>query len=227
MSLRDKEVAKFDIKLSTLISHHKELQLAIHNKKNEASLGNELVTQLTLSVSVLWESFLHDIMIAYILMDPRRTLLSIEERVLKSIEDKFGDTVAKNVSFGSLPNVTRSKLLSLLAQKGWNITSPSASKLSSKANSLLAAPYAIKFSLDPEDSEFYDYIRALRNYLGHNSDGARKVFKDAISNLSESINLPLKANLNQIDAYLKAPAINNKSRVEYIIDRLKTIANKL
>jgi hypothetical protein len=115
----------------------------------------------------------------------------------------------------------------LLNQKGWNISAPSASKLADKANQLLAAPYAIKFSLGSEDSELYNYIKALRNYLGHSSDGARDIFKDTIDNLSENINLPLKAVLGQVAVYLKSPAINNQSRVEYIVQRSRTLANKL
>ena len=227
VTLRDKEVAKFDNKLSALLSHHHELKLAIHNKRNEASLKNELVTQLALSLSILWESFLHDLIVSYILMRPHHTLTSLKLRIMQSVEGKFGEAVAKAVAFNSPSSLTRSKLLDLLNQRGWNITAASASKLADKANLLLAAPYAIKFSLDSEDSEFYDYSKGLRNYLGHTSDGAREVFKDTIGNLTETVNMPLKASLNQIASYLKAPAIDNQSRVEYIAHRLKTLANKL
>ena len=41
------------------------------------------------AVSVLWQSFLHDLFIAYILMDPERAMASIRSRLTQSIEGKF------------------------------------------------------------------------------------------------------------------------------------------
>ena len=85
-SLRDSEVTGFIGKVDSLISHHRELKIAIHNKRNEASLQSELAIQLALSLSVLWESFIHDILVAYILTDSARALCSLEERVRQSVQ---------------------------------------------------------------------------------------------------------------------------------------------
>ena len=122
MSLRDTEVQKFNSRLNLLLSHHDELKLAIHNKKNEASLGSELVTQFILSVSVLWQSFLHDLFIAYILMDDSRAMASINTRVFQSVEDRFGVAVAKNIRFETPNSPSRAKIIDLLDPKGWNIS---------------------------------------------------------------------------------------------------------
>jgi len=227
MTLRDTEVNKFNGKLDLLLSHHNELKLAIHNKKNEASLESELVTQFILSVSVLWQSFVHDLFIAYILMDHSRALATIKSRVSKSIEDKFGITVAKNVYFKSPKSQSRAKIIDILDPKGWNITATTSAQLSAKANEFLVSRYAIKFSLDSGNSEFFDYMVSLRNFLSHNSKGARKKFIETTNGLSENINRPLKARINQIGPYLKATVNNNRTRAGFIVHRLQNISNIL
>jgi len=133
MSLRQIEVNKFGENINVLLSHHNELKLAIHNKKNEASLGSELVTQFILSVSVLWQSFLHDLFIAYILMDPERAMVSIRSRLSQSIEGKFGVAVANNTHFDTPKSLNRSKIIDLIDPKGWNISVTTADKMFARA----------------------------------------------------------------------------------------------
>ena len=227
MSLRDTEVQKFNKSLNLLLSHHDELKLAIHNKKNEASLGSELVTQFILSVSVLWQSFVHDLFISYILMDDSRAMASINTRVSQSIEDKFGVAVAKNIRFETTKSLSRAKIIDLLDPKGWNISVTSSAQLSKKANELLVSRYAIKFSLDSGNFEFFDYLVTLRNFLSHQSKGARKKFIDTINGLNENINHPLKANFKQIGPYLKATVNNNVTRASFIVHRLQGLSNNL
>ena len=227
MSLRNTEVHKFNNNLNSLLSHHDELKLAIHNKKNEARLESELVTQLILSVSVSWQSFVHDLFIAYILMDDSRAMASIKARVSQSIEDRFGIAVAKNMCFETPKSPSRAKIIDLLDPKGWNISVTTSAQLSKKANELLASRYAIKFSLDSGNSEFFDYMVSLRNFLSHNSKGARKKFVETIKGLNENVNEPLKAKLSRIGPYLKATVNNNDTRAGFIIHRLQDLSNNL
>lgn len=227
MSLRDTEVDKFNRNLDILLSNHNELKLAIHNKKNEASLESELVTRFILSVSVLWQSFIHDLFIAYISMDKSRAMASIKNRVSQSIQDRFGIAVSKNTYFKTPKRPSRTKIIELLDPKGWNISVTNSVQLSERANELLASRYAIKFSLDSANSEFYDYMVSLRNFLSHDSEGARKKFIRAINGLNEHANTPLKSRLNKIGPYLKAFINNNDTRAVFIIQRLRDLSNNL
>lgn len=228
MSLRDTEVQKFNNRLSLLQAHHDELKLAIHNKRNEASLESELVTQFILSVSVLWQSFVHDLFIAYTLMDDSRAMASIKERVTQSIKNKFGTAVAKKCHFETPANLSQAKIIDLLDPKGWNISVSTSRQLSKKANELLVSRHAIKFSLDSENSEFFDYLVSLRNFLSHNSKGARKNFIESMKALNEDINQPLKKlKFNQIGPYLKGAVNNDTTRASLIVSRLQGLSNSL
>lgn len=224
-TLRDLEVKRFIKQVESLVSHYRELKLAIHNKKNEASLQSELAIQLALSISVQWESFIHDLIIAYVLTDPTPAFESLERKARKSIQDKFGNTTEKCFEFCKPTGLTREKIQEFLDPKGWNITASSASALASRANELLASNYARRFSLSQDDAELFDFVVALRNYLSHKSEGARKTFKNNLSSLSAAGNISLKAVLGRTNFYLKSNvAPVNLSRVEYIAERLKKIA---
>jgi hypothetical protein len=227
-ALRDAKVQSFIKQVESLLSHYNELKLAIHNKKNEASLQNELVVQLSLSISVQWESFIHDLIVAYVLSDSTRALESLEERVRQSIQGKFGAVTVKCFKFCKPTGLNREKIQELYDPKGWNITAQNASDLAKRANELLVGRYAKRFALDAGNAEFYDYVVALRNYLSHRSAGARATLKKTIDGLSEAKNLPLRTNIGKTDFYLKSPATPEQiSRVEYIATRLKEIASLL
>ncbi|MFQ5596697.1 MAG: hypothetical protein ACE5GK_01465 [Nitrospiria bacterium] len=227
MTLRDTTVRKFTKRIEGLISNHGELKLAIHNKRNEAVLENELVVQFVLQAAVLWESFQNDIILAYIEKSPSKALTSLEERIKQSVEDKFGKSCRRAITFSRPGNLTRTVLASLLDQKGWNISVKDAERLSTNANTLLASRFAKKFSLDRDDSEFYDYAISLRNYLSHYSSDAKSELKKKIGALCEPTNAPLKAQLRTIEGYLKAHGGTATTRAVFVVERMKQIAAKL
>jgi hypothetical protein len=227
-ALRDAEVKSFIKRVESLVSHYNELKIAIHNKKNEASLQNELAVQLSISISVQWESFIHDLIVAYVLTDPSRAFEWLENRARKSIEDKFGPVTEKCFTFCQPTGLNKEKIQELLDPKGWNITAHNARELANRSSELLASRYAMRFALDADNSEFYDYVVALRNYLSHRSKGARTTFKNSVNGLSSVKNFPLKTNIGKTDFYLKSLATAKTiSRVEYIANRLKEIATIL
>jgi hypothetical protein len=220
MSKCEKEIDHFDSQVERLLKHHKELKLAIHNKKNEASLQTELVTQFTLQTVVLWESFLSDLVIAYVLKDPKRALDSIKHKLKHSVSTKFGKEVSKCVKFSNPKIISDLKIRGLLDHKGWNITANNAESLSSIANERLASCYAKQFSLSAEDAEFFNYIICLRNYLSHYSAGSRTELRKAINGISRDENKDLKSSFSQIGTYLKHIIPSNHSRAEYIAERI-------
>jgi len=227
MTNRDLVTQRFTERIDNLLSHHHEMKLAIHNKKNEITLMNELVVQFVLMVAVLWESHLSELILTYAEMAPKKALKSLESRIKRSVEGKFGASTRRAVSV-TLPVLpTKAQLIRLLDQKGWNITATTADKLSSKANEWLRSRYARKFALDSADSEFFNYAISIRNYLGHFSDGSRSVLAKSAAALSEPDNQPLKGQLGKIGTYLRTSVSTEKSRAEFFADRVKQIAEKL
>jgi len=228
MTLRDKEKRRFETKVNSLTNNFTELKISIHNKRNEASLESELVLQLVISLCVRWETFINDFFIASIMMNPRKTIDFLKNRLTQSTRDKFGEYFEKCISFNPPKTLNRQKIEALLDFRGWNITAQNSEKLTARANELLAAQYARNFSFNSKDAEFYDYVLSLRNYLSHMSSGSRQRFKIASNNLTDVDNLPLKGTLNKIAPYLKTKIPKLKiSRAEYIAKRLLSIANLL
>jgi len=227
MNLRDREVSLFVNKLRKSLSNYKELLIAINNKRNERVLESMLVEQFILSTTILWEAFINDLFVAYILMSPRHSLSAIKTRVLQSIKNKHGDMVLRYLKLRFPVKMNKAKVIGLHDQKGWNITASNASELRDLANRLLASKHAKKFSLTAEDSECYDFLFNLRNYLSHYSILSRKKLKLSIGNINSNSNAILKGNLRQIGPYLKYKNRAGESRAEFMVNRLVDLVQKL
>lgn len=217
----------FAKRMSKATSCHEELILAVHNKRNERALQTMLVEQYVTLAVVTWETYLHDLFIAYILKKPDNALSSIEKRITQSVESKFGSGAANCLSFSVKTPLTEQRITSLIDPKEWNITVKSAQELTSKANDMLHATHAMKFSLDKADSQFLDFAIAMRNYLSHRSAGSRSVLKDALAKLSEPANQNFSASIQDLGSYLKHSLSSGKSRAVEFVQRLVGIANKL
>ncbi len=177
--------------------------------------------------AVQWESFLNDLIVAYVLMQPATALTSLQKRIDQSIAGKFGERAARCVSFDVEKPTTRQHVVGLLDPKDWNITVASANELSAKANEFLAARFAKRFSLGKADAEFIDFSVALRNYLGHLSDGSRTVLKTKIDAFSETTNTAFKATLGNVGVYLKTKDASGITRAVSFALRLIEISTKL
>jgi len=99
--------------------------------------------------------------------------------------------------------------------------------LRERANRFLDATDARKFSLNAVDAAFFDYLIALRNFLGHRSDGARKTFLQAVGEIKpNSGNGDLHGPAQQVGTYLKQRT-QSGTRVNTIGARVLAIAAAL
>ena len=122
--------------------------------------------------------------------------------------------------------MTKARATALVDPKGWNISLSSAGALSSRANELLIAQHAKKFSLNADDSDFINFTTLIRNYLSHRSDSSRQELKDAIDD-AKGTNAFLKDGFTNISVYLKSKDSNGDTRAILIIRRLIQIADQL
>jgi len=219
-------IRKFTKRLTIGIGYHRELLLAVHLKRHQASLETMLAEQFTFNSAVLWEGFLSDILLAYVVRNPAAYLKVLKSRVSQSLKDRYGSEVVKCAALSFPPRVTRSQARALIDPKQFNITVESASGLSKKANELLAATYAKKFTLSPEDAQFIDYIVAVRNYLGHRSTAARASLKSALRPLG-GINVDFQADIRDVGVYLKQRDAVGETRAVTIALRLTEVAGHL
>jgi hypothetical protein len=217
----------FKRRLTKAVDCHSDLMLAVHKKLNQAALETMLVEQFAMLSVVQWESFLNEIIIAYAVMRPGAAMKSLKARIEKSIEVKFGGRAAKCINFKVKKPITWERIVGLLDPNDWNITVTSAEKLSSKANEILAAEFAKRFSLDKADSQFIDFAVALRNYLSHRSTGARAELKRTLKGLSEPKNAIFNARLVDPGTYLKTKYVTGKTRAGAFAERLIEVSEKL
>lgn len=226
MSLAKDVVCRFQARLNEAIDHHAELLHAVHNHKRQASLESLLAEQFAFTTTVLWEVFLSDVLMAHVAEDPRTFLADLKIRLNESVKGKFGPAAARYVALTPPATIRPHKVSEWLDPKEWNISVPSAAKLAVRANQLLPAPAAKRFTLSAEDSALFDFTIALRNYLAHRSEGSRNTLKAALRELSGA-NAPLNAKAHTVSVYLKTRVSNGDMRTVLIARRLETLAGVL
>jgi hypothetical protein len=183
MSEATKAVDRFQKRINQTLGYYSELLIAVSGKQRQRALETMLAEQCAMSLAVSWEAFIHDLLIAYVMMNPTTFRNDLEDRVTTSIGDKYGGAV-RWIKF-SLPRApNKPQLIGMIDPKGWNITANSAQELAKRANQLLSAAEAKKFSLDAEDSAFLDYLISIRNYIGHRSKASRIEVTGAIKTMA-------------------------------------------
>jgi hypothetical protein len=216
----------FSQRIKALLRDYDELILAAHQKKRQASLETMLSEQTVMALAVFWESFMHDLLIAHVVRRPRPCLRGYSDRIHQSLSEKYpGASRWVSVEFPSAPTLTQ--IQRLLDPKGWNIVAPSALSLRELANRLLHASDARKFALNADDAAFVDYLTALRNFLGHRSEGSRETLLNAMRAITQnSANGELHGTARHVGKYLKTHT-QSGTRVDSIGKRILDIAATL
>lgn len=219
-------VRKFTKRLKTAVDHHKELMLAVHLKKHQAALETMLAEQFVLNAAVLWEVFLSNLLLAYLSRSPKSYLKSLKQRILQSLKERYGPDAARLAGIKLPRSLSLAKASALVDPKSFNITVTSAEILTKRANELLAAQYAKRFTLPTEDAQLLDFVIALRNYLGHRSSASLQRLKETVAPLSGT-NSQLQANISNVGAYLKARTTGGEPRSVIIATRLIELGSSL
>ena len=125
--------------------------------------------------------------------------------------------------------VKREQIELMVDPAGWNITAASAEALKEKANQLLSAPHAKKFSLLDTDRVFFDLLVAIRNYLSHRSAGALGILRGRLLDLQRSDpSSVLNGNMTTIGSYLKTkPHGGSDDRAKLIGRAVITLSSKM
>src|SRR5437763_404963 len=90
--------ARFQRRITDLTRDFDELILAVHQKRRQASLEAMIAEQTTLLSAVLWEAFISDLIVAYVLRNPASCLGESRKRLKQSLAVKFGG-IARWVAF--------------------------------------------------------------------------------------------------------------------------------
>lgn len=184
MKPEQKVVGKFTARIATTVGYHRELLMSVHLKKHQASLESIIVEQFVLSTAVQWEVLLSDLLLTYLVKGPKPYLESLRKRVSQSIKDRYGPDIARTASFSLPAALTVKRAKAFVDPKGFNVSAADSAELTKRANELLEAQYAKRFTLAADDSQLIDFVVAMRNYLGHRSKSSRDVLRQSIAVLS-------------------------------------------
>jgi hypothetical protein len=179
-----KVVQKFTARIAATVGFHRELLMAVHLKKHQASLESIIVEQFVLSTAVQWEVLVSDLLLTYLVKGPKPYLTSLKKRVSQSIKERYGADIARTASLTLPTSLTVARAKAFVDPKGFNISATDSAGLAKRANELLEAQYAKRFTLAADDSQLVDFVIAMRNYLGHRSKSSRASLRQAISVLS-------------------------------------------
>ena len=208
-------------------ARHDELLLAVYGKKRQSILESTLAEQFALTVTIRWESFLHDLLIAHILEDPTTFVDAYIKRIRQGVLDKYGSGWQRRVRIdGSHTQLTAASVELLLDPRGRNLTVASSSELANTASNLIGSA-AKNFSLKPEDRQLLDFSIALRNYLAHRSSSSRSELVAAIGAFSSSGPMSCLAGpFTTAGSYLRQSCASG-TRMKFLFASLSGLAAKL
>jgi hypothetical protein len=219
--------ARFQKRITDLLRDFDELILAVHQKHRQASLEAMIAEQTVMSTAVLWETFINDLIIAYVVQEPRSCLADSQNRLRQSVNDKFGG-ISRWVTVDLPVKINQAQAERLLDPKGWNIGATSAQALSELANRHLHGVHAKRFSLGADDRDFVDYLVSLRNYLSHRSSASRVQFGRRVQALAAGgPNERLVGATRHISSYLRERLAAGGTRVNIVGRRTVEIAARL
>lgn len=218
----------FKRRVTQNLSLYDELVLAVNLKKKQKSLETMLAEQCVIGLAVLWEAFIHDLIVGYIEERPEVCTRFHKLRLTQSIESK-NKALLRWVKINVPRSLSREQIETLVDPDGRNVTADSAESLSTRATQLLSARDAIKFSLAESDQKFLNLVIAIRNYLSHRSAGSFGILKSRLREFgSTDPTSPLNGRLTTVGAYLKErPGNGAETRAKVIGNRLVQVSGRL
>jgi len=192
----------FQKEVASTLNLHDELLLAVAKHPKRRPLENMLVEQCVLGVTVLWEGFIHDLIVAYIEQKPDDCVRFHKDKVTQSIKEK--NQIFLTWMTISVPAVLSKADIELMVDpKGWNITAESSAALSKLTNQILPGATARKFSLNEADGKLVDFTISIRNYLSHRSTGSLTIMKNRLRDFQKADKTsPLRGKFTEMGPYL-------------------------
>jgi hypothetical protein len=183
-----------------------------------------------LAASVLLESFISDLFVAYInkkngpfvaYLVGRMTIEATEEHAKRAIP-------LASVDIGS--HLTLDKIRQVLDPNSWNLTFATAGDLKAKANQWLAAPYKANFNgISNAHGALLETTKSVRNYLAHRSGASLSTMQAALTNARLPVGFRRGANkVHSVGSFLDStPPGGGQTRLATYLLELNAIAAQL
>lgn len=182
-----------------------------------------------ISAATTWESFLSDLIIAYINRDPSRFATHLEDTFKQDMNEKQKEIQKRYAPFSAPTNIDRASIAALIDSNGNNITFSNAAALKKGAKRWVSAANFTRINaLTKKQMAIIDLWIALRNHIAHDSKRSREALKKAVSrgNL-HGTGLHRKQNaIHSPGVYLKSKhkQPEGNPRIEEILRHMREIA---
>lgn len=227
MSIKEPQSVKkfFEKSLDDALVFYKNISGKLEKKDEKGRLA----AQTLMSVATIWECFLNDIIISYIVMDPENFFKYAQEKYERDIT-KSQENIKKHFVTSIKPKkISLEFITDVLDYNRRNISYAKVSVLKKEASKLISSEYVKGIrGIRQHDVAVIDLLRALRNFIAHGSDSSFDTLQKAVKNshLDRYKLRRMKYDVNDNYYYLIAK-MDRKCRVEKIISLIKDIGVNL
>lgn len=193
---------------------------------------SQLASLTLVSVASIWESYINDLLIAYINRDPKKFIEHKEKIYENSIPSKIKNMHPILIKFESPKSLNRKEIIKLIQEDQKNIN-PRLRSIKEKAELWIAEEYKAGIaSTSSEDEEIVNLVFCLRNHFLHGSEQSKEKLEEALNSREiKNTNFYRETMINRdkVGYYLKSIFDSRKqlSRIEKIIESLKDTGVKL
>ena len=189
-----------------------------------------VAANMLLAAAALWESFLSDLVVAYVNVDASQFKTFVEARYSLSTSVNSDQEeirrASMHVSAVMKGHLTLSEIRDVLAGSAQNVTFKSVGHLKHKAESWLSPAHHAHFdSITDAKGATMEAWRAIRNFVAHRNTGARNRMNDKLNHAQ--LPASLRRGPSQVHApgsYLRAKLAGTRRLILYF-NEMRAIAN--
>ncbi len=214
-----------------LMAYMNRARRALEGESTEKQDVSRLAAMVFVSLYVAFERFLSDLFLAYLNRDFSQYQRYVEQRILQSTQAKVGLWARRRTRFDTVAHVKADDLEAIVDPDGMNLTFKTANDIRTRGDEWLAPAHRTRIhALTDHDERLIDTARAVRDFIAHQSSGAKKRMNELLAVVAHGPhNRHLDRGLNEVHnvgSYLKA-VFDGRRRVAIYAERLKDIALKL
>lgn len=178
--------AEFQVGADGLLAFMDRACRALRGGPGEKQDISQLASMVFLSLYVSFERFLSDLFLAYLNRDFSRYQQDLEGRLLQSVNDKLGPWAGSRSRFERVRHVKVDDLKNIVDPNGWNLTFKDAATIKAKADQWLSGAHRGRIhSLTIHDDRLIDTARAVRDFIAHQSPGAKRRMNDLLQTVAQ------------------------------------------
>lgn len=170
--------ASFDTQLTQTTAFYHTVKASLASTADLTRLSASTM----ISAATLWESFISDLIVAYINRDPSQFAIHLQHALNDDMSDKQKQIMNRYAPYKAPTSIDRATITSLIDNDGNNITFSSAQALKKGAKRwIIAANMTGINALSGQQMAIINLWISLRNHIAHDSDRSKGALQRAVS----------------------------------------------